>query len=212
MNPPRPGSERVDLVTEVVLVDDLLFETKGEGGAPSPVAPRGGRTRMRSLLGLSLLGGATIVAFLLGRAEMTRSTRLWYRTLKKPSWTPPETAFGIVWPVLYVMTALSGWRVWRAAASRRRSIALGLWAAHMVTNGAWTPIFFGKKEPALALLDIGGNLASAAAYSRVAGKIDKVAGWMMVPYVAWVAFASTINGSIVRHNANGPFARMKIAG
>jgi tryptophan-rich sensory protein len=195
------------------MIDEVLLpSTKEERAALPPVRRRGPKTSARGLLGLALVGGVTTVALLLGRAMKTRTTTLWYRTLRKPSWTPPDAAFGVVWPVLYAFSGLSAWRVWRAPPSRRRSVALGLWGAHMMTNSAWTPLFFGQKEPALALLDILGNLTSAAAFARVAGKIDKGAARMMGPYLAWVGFASTINASIVGHNTNGPFARLGLPG
>ena len=195
-----------------------------EPGAPLPPVPpqplfnqtRGnmpavsGRRRIhpRSLLGMALIGGATIGAMLLGRSVMKRSTRAWYRTLAKPSWTPPSKAFGIVWPVLYTLSGVSAWRIWKSPPSKERTAALGLWASQIATNAAWTPLFFGKKRPAAALVDLKANLGSAAGYALAAGKIDRTAGLLMVPYLAWVGFASTINTSVVRHNSSGPFARL----
>jgi tryptophan-rich sensory protein len=78
----------------------------------------------------------------------------------------------------------------------------------MATNAAWTPLFFGQKRPRAALLDIGGNVTSAASYAAAAGQIDRTAGLLMIPYVAWVGFASSINASVVRHNGSGLLARL----
>jgi tryptophan-rich sensory protein len=148
------------------------------------------------------------VSALAGRSLMKATTKLWYRTVKKPSWTPPDRVFGLVWPVLYGLSAYSGWRIWRSPESKERSRALGLWAAQMATNAAWTPLFFGQKRPRAALADIGGNVTSAASYAFAAGQIDRTAGLLMLPYVAWVGFASSINASVVRHNGSGLFARL----
>lgn len=185
-----------------------LFD-RSRGTMPRSIERRSGtRIHPRSLLGLALIGGATLAAGLIGRAVVNRGVKVWYRTLKKPSWTPPEKAFGAVWPALYALSAVSAYRVWRSPPSKERSRALGMWASQILTNAAWTPIFFGKKRPAAALADIKANLGSAAGYALTAGKIDRTAGLLMLPYLGWVTFASTINSSIARHNAAGPFARL----
>ncbi|MDF2694905.1 MAG: tspO [Labilithrix sp.] len=157
------------------------------------IAPRG-------ILGTLLIGGATVAAALLGRAATTRTAMVWYRALKKPAWTPPEQTFSLVWPVLYTLSAVSAWRVWRAPPSRDRTITLGFWGAQIATNGIWTRLFFGEKKPRLALMDLGANLGSAASYALAASRVDRTAGLLMAPYVAWVAFAGTINASVARHN------------
>ncbi len=188
-----------------------------EADAPAPIggprrATRRPRRRSRSILGTVLIGGATIAAALLGRASTTPRAKLWYRTLRKPSWTPPDEVFGLVWPALYALSAISAWRIWKAPPSTARSAALGLWTAQIASNAAWTQLFFGRKEPAMALADIKANLGSAAGYAFAASKVDKTAGLLMLPYVVWVTFASTINASVVRHNTHGPLARLGIGG
>lgn len=165
-------------------------------------------TRTSSVLGLLLIGGATLISALGGRALMKPRTKAWYRTLKKPSWTPPDATFGIVWPVLYGLSAYSAWRIWRSPESKARSHALALWGTQMATNAAWTPLFFGRKQPKAALVDIGGNVVAGASYALQAGKIDRTAGLLMLPYVAWVGFASSLNASVVRHNGSGLLARL----
>jgi|GEM_PF-49241 len=185
-----------------------LFD-QTSGAMPRVTERRAGsRVHPRSLLGMALIGGATLGAMLLGRSVMKRRTRLWYRTLNKPSWTPPQKTFGLVWPVLYALSAASAWRIWRSSPSKERSAALGLWASQIATNAAWTPLFFGQKKPAMALVDLKANLGSAAGYALAAGKIDRTAGLLMLPYLAWVTFAGTINSSVARHNASGQFARL----
>jgi translocator protein len=177
---------------------------------PNLATPRT-RTRGRLLLGLAVIGGLTVAAALVGHVVTKRSTKAWYRTLKKPSWTPPDVAFGLVWPVLYTLSVLSAYRIWRSPPSRERSLALGLWGAQIATNAAWFPLFFKKKKPKAALVDLEANLGSTTAYALAAGKIDKTAGLLMAPYLAWVTYAGTIDKSVARHNSHGLFARLKIA-
>lgn len=196
-----------------------------EPAAPAAAEPSQSRGRMlprptrslmsgrrRDAVGVVLIGGATLAAALIGHTVVNRTAKLWYRTLKKPSWTPPDQAFGVVWPVLYALSAVSAWRIWRSPPSRERSAALGFWVSQMATNAAWTLIFFGRKKPVSALADLKANLASAVGYALAAGKVDRTAGLLMVPYVGWVTFAGSINTSIVRHNASGVFARLGFRG
>lgn len=168
------------------------------GGELVPTRAR--RLHPRSLLGMALIGGATIAAALLGRAAIDPKSRRWYRRLSKPSWTPPDKAFALVWPVLYSLSAVSAWRVWRSPPTKLRTTALGMWAAQVATSGAWPRTFFGKRRPGLALVDAEANVGAAAAYALAAGKIDRAAGLLVLPYIGWVTFAGALNASLVRRN------------
>ena len=128
------------------------------------------------------------------------ATREWYGALEKPSFNPPDFVFAPVWTTLYVLIAISGYRVWASDAGRERTRALALWGAQLTLNAAWSPLFFGAKKPALALADIVGMLVAIASYTAVARKVDKPAAWLMSPYLAWVAFAALLNAEIVRLN------------
>ncbi len=162
---------------------------------------RGGTAWLGSLAGLAAFGLVSAAAAI-GGALLTTKKRnmLWYRALKKPSFTPPDRAFGLVWPVLYSLGALSAWRVARAPESKERSLALGLWATQLAFNAAWTPVFFGAHRPALAMATLAGNHASLSAYALAARKVDATAAWMVTPYLGWITFAGALNGSIVQKN------------
>lgn len=71
----------------------------------------------------------------------------WYAGLAKPPFNPPNWVFGPAWTALYLMIAIATWRLWRAPPSLLRRRALGLSAAHLVLNAAWTPLFFGLQAP-----------------------------------------------------------------
>lgn len=144
-----------------------------------------------------LFSALTTLASLAGaRVSNLRSRKLWYRALRKPKQTPPDWLFGVVWPVLYGLIAWSGAR----AARRRDRASLALWASQLVLNAAWSPLFFGARKSRLAFVDLGLTLATASAYTWRMSKLDKPAAIAMAPYLAWLSYAGTLNGGIVRKN------------
>lgn len=126
----------------------------------------------------------------------------WYRRLDKAKLQPPDAAFGPVWTALYAAIAYSGYKIWKAPASRERSHALALWAAQLALNGAWTPIFFGARRPVAALADLIALDATATAYALSAAKVDRSAAVAVAPYLGWIGFATYLNGAIVAKNAH----------
>ncbi|HET7461394.1 MAG TPA: TspO/MBR family protein [Longimicrobium sp.] len=154
---------------------------------------------------LAGFGAAVVGAAVAGSLFTPRGgrTRAWYDALDKPSFTPPKWAFPVAWTALYTMIAASGYRVWRGPDSPARSRALALWRAQLGLNAAWTPLFFGAKNPEVALGDIGLLLPAIAAYANEARKVDAAAGWLMAPYLGWVGFATALNTGIVRRNPHG---------
>lgn len=121
-----------------------------------------------------------------------------YRALELPAFAPPSWLFGPVWTVLYVMMAVAAWLVWRALPTGTGwSSALTLWSVQLVLNLAWTPLFFAAGLYTLALVDIllllGVLVATALAFRRT----SPLAAWLLVPYVAWVGFATALNAGIV---------------
>ncbi len=125
----------------------------------------------------------------------------WYASLRKPSWNPPSWLFGPVWTMLYVAMATAAWLVWRRGGWAVQRHALLLYAVQLALNAAWTPIFFGLKMPALAFAEIILLLAAVIATARVFANVVPLAGWLMAPYVAWVAFASWLNFTLWRLNS-----------
>lgn len=115
----------------------------------------------------------------------------WYRGLSKPPWNPPDWVFAPVWTALYIMIAIAGFLVWHSAAAVNAAIVL--WIVQLILNAMWTWLFFGRREPALALLDIGVLLACIVAFIVVARATSRTASWLFVPYAAWVLYASSLN-------------------
>ncbi|MGB4859131.1 MAG: TspO/MBR family protein [Dokdonella sp.] len=151
--------------------------------------------RWRSLLAFLV---ATFAAAALGSLSMPDA---WYAALNKPSFNPPSWIFGPVWTVLYVLIAVAGWRVWKQAGGWCG--ALSLWLLQLVLNGLWTPLFFSMHRIDLALIDIVALVVVLIATIIAFFKRDRVASWMLVPYLSWVSFATLLTASIYRLNPAG---------
>ena len=133
---------------------------------------------------------------LLGSFVTTGSVTNWYADLSRPSFTPPDWAFGVVWPILYVMMGISAFLIWSSGIERKQvKVALALFAFQLLLNGLWTPIFFGLHMLALALAEI--ILLWAAILMTILAfwKISKTATYLMIPYILWVSFAIVLNAA-----------------
>jgi len=125
----------------------------------------------------------------------------WYSTLAKPSWTPPPFVFPLVWTALYIMMAVALWRLWdRAAPSSARNRAIGLFLMQLALNAAWSPLFFGAHAVRAALIVIVILLIAIALTIMASVRVDRIAAWLLAPYLAWVAYATTLNAGIVWMN------------
>ena len=155
--------------------------------------------RKRLIAAVAFVGVAVAVGAIGGLATAS-SVETWYPTLNKPAFNPPNAVFGPVWTTLYVVMGLAAWRVWRTPATPARRRALILYAVQLALNLAWSLIFFGLRQPGLALIDIALLLAAILAATVAFWRLDRPAGLMMAPYIAWVAFASALNFEIWRLN------------
>jgi len=155
------------------------------------------RTTIRLAACLVLCVGVGAVQGAVTRPEIAG----WYGTLRKPSWMPPSSLFPIAWSVLYILMAVALWRLWeKAAPSPARNWAIGLFLVQLALNAAWSPLFFGAHATRAALIDIMLLLAAIAVTMIASARVDRVAAWLLAPYLAWVAYAATLNGGIVWMN------------
>lgn len=155
----------------------------------------------RSLLALAGFGLVTAGAAWYGSRYSRNGNRdPWYRELEKPSFTPSDKTFPVVWTTLYALIAYSGWRIWCATPSRQRTHALRLWLSQLASNSQWSKLFFGQHRPEAALTDILALESTILSYISAAHKVDRNAAYAFMPYAAWVAFASVLNAEIVRLN------------
>lgn len=118
----------------------------------------------------------------------------WYQSLAKPSFNPPNWVFAPVWSILYVIIGVAGARTWL---SLRRSMAMRLWFAQLIFNFAWSPVFFGLRDPMSAMIVILGLLVAVAGFIAVSWRQDRTAALLFLPYLAWVAFATALNAAIL---------------
>ncbi|WIG50275.1 MAG: tryptophan-rich sensory protein [Afipia sp.] len=126
---------------------------------------------------------------------------VWYAALAKPWWTPPPVVFPIAWTILYILRAVSLWRLWdRAAPSAPRASAITWFLIQLALNAAWSPVFFGWHGTRTALVIIIGLLIAIVMTMIVASRADKSAAWLLAPYLAWVAYATTLNAGVVAMN------------
>ncbi|MFN3549169.1 MAG: TspO/MBR family protein [Mesorhizobium sp.] len=121
----------------------------------------------------------------------------WYEALAKPSWTPPNWAFPVVWTALYIMIALAGWLVWRQVGFGG---AIVFWGLQLVLNGAWSWLFFGRRRMDLALIDVSLLWLSIAAFILLAWPVSVWAGLLFLPYLVWVSIAAMLNLTVWRMN------------
>ena len=125
----------------------------------------------------------------------------WYRGLRKPSWQPPDWAFGPVWTVILVLAAISAALAWEAAGGTgARSAVLAVLVVNSVLNIAWSGIFFKMKRPDWALIEVALLWVSIVALIVVLGAQSTTAGLLMVPYLVRVSIASFLNYRIVQMN------------
>ena len=124
----------------------------------------------------------------------------WYDNLRKPSWRRPKWLFGPAWTVLYAMIAISGWLVWTTAGPGERLLPMAVYGVQLALNAAWSGIFFGIRNMKLALAEMALLWLSIAVNIMVFLPVHTGAALLLVPYLAWVAFAFTLNLSLVRLN------------
>lgn len=150
-----------------------------------------------------LLHGAALLFFILlsqaaggiGSIFTISSIESWYQFLIKPPLTPPDWIFGPVWTTLYALMGIATFIVWRSNHPKKWR-AIGLFIAHLVVNTAWSIIYFGEQSIVGALATI--ILLDVLVLWLIVRywKISKVAAHLLVPYLAWILFATYLNAGI----------------
>lgn len=135
---------------------------------------------------------AILVAYIGGRFTM-RSVKTWYRGIRKPTWTPPGGVIGAVWTVLYILAALSALIVWNLPSSSVPTVIAALFILNAIVNVGWSYVFFylHKMGPAIwvcLFLDL-----TIVLLIQFIAPLSTLAAWLLVPYAAWVTFASYLN-------------------
>jgi translocator protein len=162
---------------------------------------------------MDILGGASlpaIVAAVLGTVALIALGALatdlgpWYYALKQPSWKPSDIWFGPVWTTIFMLSAWAGLRAWGGAGEgAARFWLVAAFVLNGMLNVLWSLLFFRLRRPDWALIEVGGLWLSIVLLMAVCATYDRWSPWLLLPYLAWVAFAAWLNLAVVR--LNGPF-------
>lgn len=144
--------------------------------------------------------GVLLLGFLSGRTVPSGDANGWYRALAKPALTPPGWLFPIAWSLLYVMMGVALALVLSARGARLRWLAVALFAAQLVGNLLWTPLFFGAHQVSAAFLLIVAILGLTILTTFVFAQVRRRAAWLLVPYMMWLGFAGALNWRIDQLN------------
>jgi len=139
------------------------------------------------------IGSLAVFAVLVFIAASSGATFMpgeWYASLQKPSWTPPDWVFPVVWTILYIMIAIAGWLVWKAAGFTH---AIVVWGIALILNALWSYVMFGRHEIGLALVELIALWIAILLFIIMAWRIDRRASYLFLPYLAWVSFAGELN-------------------
>lgn len=153
----------------------------------------------KQALGLAGWLGITFLAAAIGGAA-TVNAASFYTQVTLPEWAPPSWVFGPVWAALYIAMGIAAWLVWRTSGFRAARGALMLFLAQLVLNALWSWLFFGWNRGALAFADIILLWVLITATLVAFWRIRALAGWLLVPYLLWVSFASALNYAIWQLN------------
>ena len=126
----------------------------------------------------------------------------WYFALQKPSWQPPDWAFGPAWTLIYATTAAAGVIAWRYSESiTSRQNLLIVFLLNATLNVVWSLLFFRLQRPDWALMEVALFWLSIVFLIVACARRNTLAAWLLVPYLAWVSFAAFLNYSVVQLNA-----------
>ena len=158
--------------------------------------------RLKSALVLVAFIAIAFAVAALGTLATIQNVDGWYSDAEKAPWSPPNWIFGPVWTFLYTAMSVAAWLVWRRRDEVEVRRPLTLYVIQLVLNALWTPVFFG-------LYPVVGPVALWVAFAIIAAldmlvlltmlafwKVSKAAAWLLVPYWAWVLFATTLNAAV----------------
>lgn len=142
------------------------------------------------------------LGFLAGGLANSGEENRWFALLAKPAIQPPGWLFGVAWSLLYAMQGLALTLIIDARGAAGRTTAIGLFAFQLTLNLAWSPTFFLMHQVSVALVLIVMIFAAAGATTLAFARVRKAAAWLMLPYLAWLIFATILNYQIDRLNPN----------
>jgi tryptophan-rich sensory protein len=155
-------------------------------------------SRLRQILGLVAFLAIAYAVAVLGSVATISQVEGWYAEADKVPWNPPSVVFGPVWTVLYTLMAVAAWLVWRRRERTDVRRPLTLYVIQLVVNAVWTPVFFGL-YPVIGVAALWIAVAIIVALDvlvlltlRSFWPVHRAAALLLVPYAAWVLFATTL--------------------
>lgn len=140
------------------------------------------------------------IGSLMGIVSNSGYANQWFSALVPADVTPPGWVFGAAWTTIYTLMGLSLALILGARGAKGRGKALAVFAIQLAANFAWSPLFFGLHQVTYALSLIVFMLVAALATTILFGRIRSLAAWLLVPYLAWLCFASILNFQIDARN------------
>ncbi len=141
-----------------------------------------------------------LLGFLSGQAAQSGPGNAWFDNLVKPSLYPPPAVFGIVWTILYILMGLALALVVTARGAPGRTAAIAVFVVQLALNLAWSPVFFGMHRMTEALYLLIAIDIAVLATLMLFWRVRPVAGMLLLPYLAWVLFASVLNWQFIAAN------------
>jgi tryptophan-rich sensory protein len=157
------------------------------------------RTTLAQAVGLVGWLAVVFAAAAIGAVASTDAS-VFYAQLLRPVWAPPASAFGPVWSALYLLMGIAVWLVWRKQGANHLRLALTLFIIQLGANALWSWLFFAWRNGAFAFVEVLVLLALIAATIAVFWRISRLAGALMLPYLAWVCLASALTWAVWQSN------------
>jgi tryptophan-rich sensory protein len=176
----------------------MSSRTASQSATATPLIPAGSvKSAIFMLVALLMVAAASG----LGSSATAPSIPVWYEGLNKPWFNPPNIAFPIAWSALFLLMAFSFWRILRQVdGGEPRKTAILVFIIQLLFNVAWSFAFFGAQSPLTGVFVAAGLVLAVAGMVLAFRKIDRLAGNLQLPYLAWVSFALVLNIAIWRLN------------
>jgi benzodiazapine receptor len=143
-----------------------------------------------------------LLGMLSGKLASSSFENPWFAALRKPAFMPPGWAFGVAWTILYILLGFALAMIVAARGARGRRTAIGLFVIQFALNLTWSPLFFVAHQVSAALLLILAMMVLTAVTTLAFARIRPAAAELMLPYLAWLLFAATLNFAFDRMNPN----------
>jgi len=132
----------------------------------------------------------------LGSIATVHNIPIWYAALDKPFFNPPNWVFGPVWTVLYALVGVSLYLVWTGKTDGNARLAYTVYGTQLALNALWSIVFFGLHQPEFALIIIISLIVATTYTMKLFRPYSKLAGNLLIPYLAWISFAMCLNLAI----------------